>query len=407
MSQEKLRLRLYKHPTSGIWQIRGTYLGVVVDESASTRNERDAEGVLERRKRDIYEEVILNKPKDRSFAEAAIGYMKADGEKRFLAKILAAEFRINGKKRIFGELLLREIDQGVIDDLAAYLYPDAMPSTRNRQLYTPVSAVLAYAGEQRSWGYSHGRIRRPESPPGRVDWRTPQEMEWWLKRCGPERAIITGYLGTGARASELVKLDWADVSPALHSLTLWEKDTKAGKARSIELQRRVRGVLPDRPLDGRGRVYLNSRGEHWTVLAIEKALDRITVREARKAATDAEREQISELVHMSTGRKFSDEQHSQSRKDVWALYETIAARENIPWIHPHVLRHTWATWGYAVTRDLAWLMSRGGWAKPDMAMRYTHVGTPDLAEDVLAHGWEMRADLAPRLPALPRPAESA
>lgn len=42
-----------------------------------------------------------------------------------------------------------------------------------------------------------------------------------------------------------------------------------------------------------------------------------------------------------------------------------------------------------------------------MAMRYTHVGTPDLAEDVLSYGWEMRADLAPRLPALPRPAESA
>lgn len=287
MSKEKLRLRLYKHPQSGIWQIRGTYLGVAVDESSGTRIERDAEGVLERRKRDIYEEVILNKPRDRSFAEAAIGYMKADGEKRFLAKILAAEFRIDGKKRIFGELLLREIDQGVIDDLAAYLYPDAKPSTRNRQLYTPVSAVLAYASEQKAWGYSHGRIRRPEAPPGRIDWRTPEEMEWWLKRCGPERAIVTGFLGTGARASELVKLDWPDVSPALHSITLWEKDTKAGKARSIELQRRVRGVLPDRPSDGRGAVYLNSRGERWSVLAIEKALDRITIREARKVANDA------------------------------------------------------------------------------------------------------------------------
>lgn len=49
-----------------------------------------------------------------------------------------------------------------------------------------------------------------------------------------------------------------------------------------------------------------------------------------------------------------------------------------------------------MTRDLGWLMDRGGWAKLAMAMCYAHVGTPDLAEGVLAHGWEVRADVAPR-----------
>lgn len=415
MPKEKLDLRPYKHPKSGIWQIRGTYLGVAVDESAGTRDERQVSGIIDARKRQIYEEVVLGKPRERSFAEAAIGYMKAGGEKKFLPPILSAELKIDGKKRIFGELLLKEIDQGVIDDLAMLLYPKrdsedkerAAGATRNRQVYTPVSAVLQYAEDQASWKFTKGKIRRPSADLGRVDWRTPKEIEWWLDRAGPEKAILVGYVGTGARASELVNLDWPDVTPANHRITLWEKDTKAGKARGLDLQMRVRGTLPQRPTNGLGPVYRNSKGERWTVLAIEKALDRITVREARKAASDLEAEEIAACVHRAASKKFADDVRATARRRAQDLYETIAARENIPWIHPHILRHTWATWAYAVTRDLAWLMEQGGWAKPDMALRYTHVGTIDLAEDVLSYGWEIRAGRQQRPLALPAPSEGA
>lgn len=415
MPKEKLQLRPYKHPVSGIYQIRGTYLGKSVDESASTRDESVAWGVIKQREREIYEEVVLQKPRERSFAEAAIGYMKAGGEKKFLPPILSAEFRVEGKKRIFGELLLKEIDQGVIDDLALLLYPmrdtadkeRAAGATRNRQVYTPVSAVLQYGANQKAWGFSKSKIVRPSADLGRVDWRTPKEIQWWLDRAGPEKAIITGYVGTGARASELVKLDWPDVTPLNHRFTLWEKDTKAGKARGLDLQMRVRGSLPQRPTNGLGPVYRNSKGERWTVLAIEKALGCITVREARAAATELEAEEIATCVHKAASKKFSADVQSQARKRAQDLYETIAARENIPWIHPHIFRHTWATWAYAVTRDLAWLMEQGGWAKPDMALRYTHVGTIDLAEDVLSYGWEIRAGRQERPLALPAPSEGA
>src|SRR5690606_8952890 len=124
----------------------------------------------------------------RSFAEAALGYMKSGGEKAPLAKILAAEFKIDGKKRIFGELLLREIDQTTIDDLALHLLPDCKDSTRTRHVYSPVSAVLRWAGKQPSWGFRSWQITRPKQPKGRIDWRTPKEIEWWLERAGPEKA---------------------------------------------------------------------------------------------------------------------------------------------------------------------------------------------------------------------------
>lgn len=361
--EESLRLRLYKHPKSGIWQIRGNYLGVHVDESAGTRVERHAEGILERRKREIYEEVVLAKPRDRSFAEAAIGYMKSGGEKPPLKAILAARLRVDGKQRVFGELLLREIDQSVIDDLAAHLKPHCKDSTRTRHVYTPISAVLTWASEQRSWGFVHGRIRRPKQAPGRIDWRTPAEIEWWLDRAGPEKPILVGYVGTGARASELINLNEEDVAPGRTRFTLWENDTKARRARSLDLQSRVRDALPPPPEDGKGPVYRNSKDGRWTLIAVEKALDRITVREARAAANKLEAEEIAECVYRAASAKFDSITRSEARKRAQRLYEEVAERERIPWIHPHVLRHTWATWAYAVTHDLPWLMQQGGWGQ--------------------------------------------
>ena len=54
---------------------------------------------------------------------------------------------------------------------------------------------------------------------------------------------------------------------------------------------------------------------------------------------------------------------------------------------PHDCRHTWATWAYASTRDLTYVMSQGGWSELEILKRYTHLGSPDLARDVLAKKW--------------------
>lgn len=217
------------------------------------------------------------------------------------------------------------------------------------------------------------------------------------------RPLLTGYVGTGARASELIALDWPDVTPAGHRITLWEEDTKAGRARGVDLQQRARGALPPRPINNQGAVWRNARGERWSLIAVQKALDRITVREAREKATDAEKAEIAEKAHCAGSGKFSRDDRNAARRALYALHDAIAERESIPWIHPHVFRHTWGTWAYSVTRDMPWVMSQGGWASTDLAMRYIHVGTADLAEDVMLHGWEIREDRASRRLALPRP----
>lgn len=55
---------------------------------------------------------------------------------------------------------------------------------------------------------------------------------------------------------------------------------------------------------------------------------------------------------------------------------------------PHTLRHTWATWHYAMNRDTLELMQLGGWRRPDMALRYAKLAPADLADRLFAHGWD-------------------
>lgn len=57
-------------------------------------------------------------------------------------------------------------------------------------------------------------------------------------------------------------------------------------------------------------------------------------------------------------------------------------------VTPHVLRHTWATWFYAQTKDFGGLMDLGGWAKADMANRYRKIAPDDLAARLRRIGWE-------------------
>jgi integrase len=44
-----------------------------------------------------------------------------------------------------------------------------------------------------------------------------------------------------------------------------------------------------------------------------------------------------------------------------------------PDLTPHDLRHTWATWHYAVHRDLLLLKVEGGWSSVTLVERYAHL----------------------------------
>jgi integrase len=343
-------IKLYPRP-NGIYHLRGTVQGQRVDQSARTRVRSEAEAIRVEIEAKLFKRAIYGERAVATFDDAVAAYIEADGSPDHLEPIMD---RIGARK-------LADVNQGLIDRLAKEMKPDASAATRVRQIYTPILAVMNQAAA--SGLCDPIRVKKPKVKGGRTEYLTPQEVEDWLDAL-PERLrrIVTFYVGTGCRATEGLSLIWKDVTLGERRAVFW--DTKAGYARGVDLQPRVRAQLPERPKKADVSVFLNKSGEPWHAYdAINLMLRR--VRERRRKAIE---EKGSNLPPLAPA-------------------------------HCHLFRHTWATWAYACTRDMTFLMAQGGWKSATMVMRYTHVGTPELAAEVEAKGWQFGEPRKPVAPA--------
>jgi len=264
---------------------------------------------------------------DRTFAQAVNASLDRNpdwGDVRFIERILPH----------LGNTLLSKINNETIDELRKKLYPDASPATVKRQLLTPIKAVHNFAAK-REWvtPLSWETIYVEEPDPV---WLTPQQFEDLLKLCLPryQRVLIFQY-GTGLRISEVLGLKWGDLSPDMTHLHLPRKLTKMGYARTVWVQPRARTALGQR---GAG----------------------------------------SELVFPEFTSRQTLINYLARRHD----------RDGFPIrVTTHVARHSWATWTYAMSQNLHYVMMNGGWKDADTMLIYTHYATPDVAAQARALGW--------------------
>jgi integrase len=156
--------------------------------------------------------------------------MRAGRSKRFLAPLL---------KR-FGDTPLSGIVQAEVDAAAIALYPRASAPTRNRQVYSPVSAILRHCGVQRP-------IRRPKGSASapRPHWLKPEQAFALLdaaavidQRFG---ALLSFLLYRGPRLSEALRLEWPDVDLARSTALL--RQTKNGEPMTLHLPPQVIAAL--------------------------------------------------------------------------------------------------------------------------------------------------------------------
>lgn len=320
-------LSLYRRP-SGIWHIRGTYKGCVVDQSSGTRTKAladDERAAIEAR---ILKESIHGRAAVIGFGEAALAYMKATGQTRFMARVIEH----------FKDKPIARIGLEDIEDAAERLFPDASPSTRRRQVHVPVNAVI-----------NHARGKRPRPRPAevrRTRWLTVEEAEELIRHGGRMAALITFFLNTGVRASEALRLDWKDVD--LESCRAWIWQSKQSTARWAAFGARTRAALASLP-HREGPVFLTPKGQPYRIPQgesggnpIKRGFDR-----ARIAA---------------------------------GLGEDVT---------PHTLRHTWATWAYAVDSDPYRIGEYGGWSTGEMPRRYVKLAPRGYGAVITAAGWEM------------------
>lgn len=350
------------------YTIRGTYLGVYIDRTAGTPDSRQAKKVREGIKRDIErgdynpQPLAVAAPSAPTFADAALAYLKADGDPNYLSRIIeqTGEHALRNK-------LLTDIDQIAIDNAADALYPSAPASTKNRQFYTPVSAVLKRAGVER-------KVKRPKGWRGNkaTEWLEPEQAFAVIRAAyeiDPEFGLLCDvYLYTGERLSEPLKCELRHLK--LDQSLLYVPTTKNGDPRPVHLPPHLVDAFrrqPARP--ARPRKTGTTR--------------------LRNGAAGRARDQagVPFLDRPLNSRLFRFRPSGHLRKLLKLAFKRVGL------IFPrrmggfHIFCHTFGTWMHRYGGlDARGLARTGRWKDPDSADRYMHTKASEEAR---------RADLLP------------
>jgi hypothetical protein len=222
---------------------RGTHRGVYVNRSTKLTSKREAKAVIEQWERQIergeYGEgpvgPVADAKRETTFADAALAYLKADGDPSYISAIIEHD----GPHAI-RNMPISAIDQVMIDNCAAAVYPNAPSSTRNRNFYTPVSAILKRAGNDMT-------IKRPVGWRGKKSqsWLEPEQAFPLIDNCyriDPEFGLLClTYLYTGERLNEPLRASLRDLKLDIRDKNgkpcplLYIPDTKNGEPRPVHL----------------------------------------------------------------------------------------------------------------------------------------------------------------------------
>jgi integrase len=337
-----LKLKPPRAGKSPYWYVRGTYLRITLDRSTQTVELRAAKTILKRWRGEIergeycaVSAPVVAKP---TFLAAAVAYIQAGGERAFLKPIIEH----TGTDAI-RDMLLTNIDQLAIDRLATALYPRATAQTRNRQVYTPVSAVLKRAGIEK-------RILRPKGWRGRksVSWLEPEQAFALFAAADAIAAEFGLFLRllcyTGMRLSEALAVTIGQVD--LSRAAIYLPETKNGEARTVHLTPELVAALANHP----------------------RGLDRY---------------KADRLIRYHAGGRLRD------------MLKLAMARAGLSFPSRqcgfHLFRHTWATWMRRYGGlDTSGLVETGAWRDPKSAARYEHLDVTEEARKADKLPWRGR-----------------
>lgn len=332
-------LRIERRPDTGAITIVGTVAGERVRKRASSDNPRLAQEEAAALETELLR-AEWHGPRrgTRPFAEAVTSYLDT------LPRSNSTKARLNRILIAAGDVKLKDVNQQLVNRIARrMLVPDASPATLKRGVITPLRAILNHAYRQ-GW-CDPPLFEVPREADGRTVYLLPHEASSLLAAAGPSlRLLIELVLGCGPRMSEALEADWRDVDLQGGRIIFWR--TKGGKPR--------RAVLPP---------------------GLVATLANLDYREGS-------------IIRRPDGQPYADRerQGGGQMKTAWAATKRRAGVN--PELTQHDLRHTWASWHYAVHRDPLLLKLEGGWASLDQVERYVHLLPEGHAEAITAfwHG---------------------
>ena len=345
-------LRVYRRPDTGTIYITGTVrpagsaTGYRVRQRAGSDNEAAAREEAAAIELQIIRDHHLGaKPAERGFAAAVTAYLAAEerspGTEAFLEKAL----------RHFGNAKLSAITQEALDDARTVLLrPGAAPSTVNRNIITPIRAVLSFAAF-RGW-CEPPKFKLLREPKGRTAFLLPEQFET-LHQELPARLkpLATVLVCTGCRLGELLAAEWSQVDLGGAKLRVWADQAKTEKERVVRLTPPALAALASLPSGREGHVF-------------------------RSRYRNPDNGELLPYRQTSEG----------GGGQIGMAFGRAAERAGVPWATPHILRHTFASWHWAIYHDLIALRDAGGWSSVELVERYAHL-TPAGQEPAIRRVW--------------------
>ncbi len=314
-----LRLVRYEE-RSPHWYIRGTVRGQAVFETTGTSDKTAADALRIKREGQLLDRSVFGAGADVTFLEAAVSYLEAGGEGRFVGKLVDE----------LGSRRLSELGQDQADNVARKLYPKAGPATRKRHAYIPLCAILNHAAK-RKWcavpAIEHPKVAIPETK-----WSSPERLEKLLPHCkGQMRLFVLMLAYTGARLAEVLAVDWD---------------------RDVSLSERV--VLFRRPKNQKLRVV--------------RIADPLLV----------------ELANVPPAKRHGGVFNWADKRCVYVPLKNACKAAGVDYLPPHQQgRHTFGSWlRIYAKRDIRGIMEDGGWDSVQSVIRYLHVSPGESASAV-------------------------
>jgi integrase len=327
-------LKVVRRKSTGALTISGSVAGQRIQRRAASNNPTLAEEEAATLEADILRSAWHGQRKgSRTFADAALSYLqsaprspKQQAQVRRLVVALGPAVTLADTGQ-----------QTALDLKAKMMRPGHAPGTYVRAVVMPLRAIMHHAHKLGWCDVPHFVV--PRENQGRTLFMLPSEAERLIYVAAPHlRPLLLFLLCTGARMSEALELEWQDVDLVAGRAIFWR--TKTGRRRVAALPPRVIAALTNLPQRD-GRVFRRQDGEPYT---------------------DHQR--------MFGGQI----------KTAWAGAIKRAGLDHN--LTPHDCRHTWASWHYALNKDLLALKQEGGWSSVALVERYAHLLPAGHEQDI-------------------------